>query len=1085
MIIFFKKIVLLLCILFISTSNAQQLNFKHFGIEDGLPQSGINAITHDNFGNIWIGTSSGLCSYNGIKFTNYSKKNGLAENRVTSLFKTQNNLLLIGHAGGSLSIYHILDKRLSKLDFSILKINTAISDIIVDEQDNIWIGTQGQGVFCYKPSEAEKKQKLYFNQGTLFKTSFVEYAQLYCNDLLALKNGVLVATNNGIVQLVLSQSKIINTSLENFTIPNNTIVTSLAYFNNNLYLGTVNAGMYSYDFIFKKLITQFTIANGILENHITSLFATDNYLFIGTKNKGVSKYIPALANLKEPTLQFQSLTINSGLTSEHINCIDVDAEKNIWIGTIYKLNQYFDEQFEIYGRNQGLPNSIIWSILPDRISNDLWVGTDNGLYKLKRNANTNKSIFEPIAEMKENEVNNITALYQDDKGDLWFSNFGKGIYKYSYTTKKISKFDKISATEIFSITGDNKSIIWIATNKQGIYAYNTNADSIIQYTTDAGLGGNSVYQVYRDSKNNIWAAVIDGNVSVWNGVTWKQFDKKDNYDIKFTLSIFEDSKGKIWLGTYEKGLYTFQENIFKKTSNSNSNAELIYALQEDVNKNLWVGTNVGLEKINISNNVVKHYSKYDGFLGVEINPNAICKTSDENIWMGTIIGLVNYQPNKSRNINFLPVLTLNEPRIFYENIKNPENKTYNYKQDHFTFDFSGSNLTNPRDVIYEYFLEGVDDIWLPKTSVNYVTYQNLAPGSYTFKLRASSDNKKWTAIKTYNFIIKPPFYKTWIFYIIAGLLFLLFIILFIYIRTRALKRVNKMLEDQVQDRTRELKDERDNVSKKNEQINLQNIALERINTNITDSINYAKRIQDTLFVTVNEFEDALRDAFILFRPKDIVSGDFYWMKQVDNKVAFSLADCTGHGVPGAFMSIMGYNLLNEITAEQNLEISPVVIMNELKKRLQNSLSHHHDDDKLADGMDMAMCCIDFDTLKLKYTGAFISLYIIRNGNIIEFKADKYSIGKSFYDLDFKSFNEHSFQLMKGDILYLFSDGYPDQKISKDNNVSKYYLRNFKNLLLQIHNKSTKIQMVLLEDELNKYMENEQTDDITVIGIKIN
>jgi len=273
-----------------------------------------------------------------------------------------------------------------------------------------------------------------------------------------------------------------------------------------------------------------------------------------------------------------------------------------------------------------------------------------------------------------------------------------------------------------------------------------------------------------------------------------------------------------------------------------------------------------------------------------------------------------------------------------------------------------------------------------------------------------------------------------------------------------LKKANQNLEQKVKERTRQIEQQRNNI---------------------TDSIQYASRIQNALLPQDDEILGLLPHHFILNRPKDIVSGDYFWISHLNHSMIVAVADCTGHGVPGAFMSILGINFLNEIV--NSLEtIRANVILNELRGKLIKSLRQSGTKDEARDGMEIALCVIDFDSKKLQYSGAFRPMYLIRKKELFVIKGDRMPIG--IYDENEVAFTNKEMQFKKDDIIYLFSDGYVDQIGGPDRKT--FRSKKFKKLLLKIHQIPLDEQKTILEKEFNKWRSDlEQIDDIMVMGIR--
>lgn len=275
------------------------------------------------------------------------------------------------------------------------------------------------------------------------------------------------------------------------------------------------------------------------------------------------------------------------------------------------------------------------------------------------------------------------------------------------------------------------------------------------------------------------------------------------------------------------------------------------------------------------------------------------------------------------------------------------------------------------------------------------------------------------------------------------------------------------LEEKVRERTIEVVKQKEIIEEKNK--------------HITDSIIYAKRIQQAILPPEETLTSYLKNAFVLYKPKDIVSGDFYWIERKENKILFAVVDCTGHGVPGAFMSIIGFNGLNQIVNEYNIT-QPAEILNHLNKIITNTLKQRAEESKIRDGMDISVCSIDMQTNTLQYAGANNPIFIVRNNEVLEIKADKQPIGNFVGENEFR-FTNKEIPLQPNDNLYLFSDGYADQFGGPKGKKLKY--SSFRKLLLENHKKPMQVQKQMLDFMFEEWRgELEQIDDVCVIGVKI-
>ncbi len=274
------------------------------------------------------------------------------------------------------------------------------------------------------------------------------------------------------------------------------------------------------------------------------------------------------------------------------------------------------------------------------------------------------------------------------------------------------------------------------------------------------------------------------------------------------------------------------------------------------------------------------------------------------------------------------------------------------------------------------------------------------------------------------------------------------------------------------------------IEDQHEFVKNQNVQISEQNEQITASIQYAGRIQEALLPPDSQIQDVINEYFVLFKPKDIVSGDFYWFKKINKNIVFAAADSTGHGVPGAFMSMLGIAFMNEIVTEEfhnSDSCSASTILDDLRDKVKNSLRQTGEEGQTKDGMDMALILLNTETLIMQFSGAYNPLYIVRNNKLTEVPADKMPVG--VYLKDSEPFSNKKAQLQKGDILYMFSDGYYDQFGGE--NGRKFMKKRFRELLEEVSAKPLVEQKQILENSLNEWQgENEQADDILVVGIKI-
>jgi serine phosphatase RsbU (regulator of sigma subunit) len=364
-----------------------------------------------------------------------------------------------------------------------------------------------------------------------------------------------------------------------------------------------------------------------------------------------------------------------------------------------------------------------------------------------------------------------------------------------------------------------------------------------------------------------------------------------------------------------------------------------------------------------------------------------------------------------------------------------------------------STQNTPLMHYYRYRLLGFNKSWIDAGNRSHIIYNNLKPGKYTLEIKSNLSEMKIIKIT-----IPPMWYQSFIFKVF--LVFLIFIIVYVFVKIREqrLEIQNKYLEEKVFERTKQ---------------------LQLKNNEILDNMRYARRIQRAMMPSDSINTDLIDDYFVFLKPKDIVSGDFFYLKDFGNKLIFAVADCTGHGVSGAFMSILSHTILHQAIT-RNINAEPSFILDMIRDHIKTVLHQEGGEDDTKDGMDIGLAVFDVETKILTYSGAFISLYIVKDKVLTEIKPDRQPVA---YYINEKPFTKHEVKLEKGDILYLSSDGYPDQIGGKKN--KRLYSRRFKKILVDISPQKLEKQKLFLNKHLEEWRgDNEQIDDVCVMAIKV-
>ena len=456
-------------------------------------------------------------------------------------------------------------------------------------------------------------------------------------------------------------------------------------------------------------------------------------------------------------------------------------------------------------------------------------------------------------------------------------------------------------------------------------------------------------------------------------------------------------------------------------------------------------------KFNISDNDLAILKVFDNIISIY--------TTESDIWVITAENqLFRIARNKVRSTK--PGLSLfirsiqNEKGIYF----NISHVVFESGDNNIYFDIVAPGYHKKNSVLYQYTVEGMMIEW-SKWSAHSTINLLLPHGTYTLRVRAKDIWGNISDPRQLTFTIKTPFMQTTFFLVLLILLALMVLVFIIRFRERHLQNEKHILEEKVTERTAE---------------------IEAQKQEITSSIEYASRIQIAMLPVKEILSNTFSDHFVFYKPRDIVSGDFFWLGEDSHHIYFTVADCTGHGVPGAFMSTLGISTLNEIITNKS-DLHANTVLNLLRAKIKTSLHQTGKEGEAADGMDISFCILDKSRKLLEYSGAYNPLFLYQGGEIKEYKADRMPIGIYVGEKD--SFTNFEINVSRGDILYLFSDGFADQFGGPDG--SKYKKAMLKKFLASVANLPMEEQGALLEKEFEMWRgKGGQIDDITILGIEI-
>ena len=762
--------------------------------------------------------------------------------------------------------------------------------------------------------------------------------------------------------------------------------------------------------------------------------------------------------------EFVNFSEHNGLASINTTEVFQDIEGNIWIGTYGNgLAALFDEAFTFHDY-QDQTGRTLTAVLTD--DEGFWMAGHGKLVRVKTGLQSTKIEYGPASGLPRDK---ITALFEDENGHLWIGTGSSGLYRMNVRQGVISRYfvSQNSLENIVNAIDGADGIIWMATNN-GVFSINMATGKMERFGIGPRIPHNKINDVFVDSKGSAWIATqSDGIVSVNTEEEYSISAAEQMVVLEF-ISITEDEYGNLWAATANDGIFQFMADTLEHYSTYNGlKSPACYSIVDDGEGNIWVGHRLGLSKLDLERRIVVTYGTETGING-DCQPNAAAVTRDGVVLFGTSDGLVQFDTKKERR-NQTPPLT----NVISVNIADKE---YDFSKPivlpygiyKVRIEWIGLNYAAPEKVTYQYKLDGYDD-WSDPTSGVFEQYPRIEDGNYTFMLMAYNSENVGTEVPVeFRLRVKLPIWKTWWFISIAILMLISTFLVIIKYRERKAKQFQELLQKKLDERTREV------VMQKEE--------IEIKNKDITDSINYAQRIQASILPPISKLQETFSGSFVFYQPRDIVSGDFYWYDGMDDdKFVIVCADSTGHGVPGAFMSMIGTTLIKDITARKEVD-SPASLLEMLDQEIMSALNQNIEAERSNDGMDIIVSEVNMKTKLLRVSSAMRPMIIYRSGEQTYVRGSRSSVGGQ-YEKEDKIFETFEYQLMKGDKIYMFSDGYPDQfggPLGK-----KFKMVRVKNMLRDIHEKPMEEQYNYIKNNFEIWKEdNDQVDDVLFMGIEI-
>ncbi|MCF6365417.1 MAG: SpoIIE family protein phosphatase [Bacteroidales bacterium] len=1064
-----------------SSAQIDQISVQHYSINDGLSQNFTNSIFQDKFGYIWIATQDGLNRFDGYEFITFRQdpndENSLSNNYVIDIEGSKDTILWV-----------VTNEGLEKFDYKTNHFSTVIRNknhtqsvystnikaVKEDASGILWLRTI-DGIIRYNPEKNEFLEYKQTEKGDGFISDYNYFSILEDSD-----HNFWSGSKDGLIKFN-HKTKEFNTYKFDKKSGNNEVFS--VYFENQekYWVGTKN-GVYTFNPTTEKF-NKFTVQKNIL--NVRAIHKDNNSnVWIGTEY--------GLMYKKPENNYFESFKLDNYISDEvnvgNVSGIMQDNSDIIWVCSDYGIFKIDSKKkhFNLYrkGKNSSInfSSNTIYSIYYDAETEEIWLGTRAfGLNIFNRKTNQVKIYNKDNSLLTDNNIHCITA---DEKGNIWvgtsngpfiYNKFSKSFIPFSkYVNKDFNGYFKNNRiSSMFFDSGD----IWFST-LNGLLKYSNG--KIKTYKKDGtvnSLVANDVFKSIKRKNGEIWVATLHG-LSKLNPKTNTFINyTKDNKKISdnSVLTVFESSDQTLWVGTgtgLNKYIPEKDSFIFYTSKSHGFSNDFIYTIAEDNLNNLWLSTNKGIAKFNIKTEEVINFSQDDNLQGYEFNIGAVYSADTINeIFWGGLNGLNSIKlKNLTKNLvapkplitKFVKRTQKGKEEVL---IGNNNEVFLTYKESSFDINFAVPEYTHPDKNKFKYKIEEANENWIDLGTKNSINFFQLSPGTYTLKLIGANSDNYWNINPVTLIIhISAPWWQTtsaYIFYV-AFVIFLVLGGFFIY--NKEIRKENKILNEK-QIVAKEVEKQRELLSIKN--------------NNIAESMRYASRIIDALLPTKQFVKKLIPDSFVLFMSKEIVSGDFYWVDESKDKVFVAAVDCTGHGVPGAFMSIVGLDLLRNII-NQGID-TPGEILDRLNRDVASIFRKDELSGELKDGMDISMIAIHKKDNIIEYAGAINQLFIIRDDNIIEIKGNRFSI--SPVTTNYGHFKNHTIEVQDMDMIYLFSDGYVDQFGGPDEKKFKY--RRFRHMLLNNYRLPVEEQKNNLKRVINSWRgQLEQVDDILVMGIRI-
>jgi len=1037
--------------LFSAILNGQTLSFRTYDVERGIPNSFIYNLNQSDDGYLWVGMGNGIARFDGFEFFKVAYPDSASGRYATATFKDKSGRIWYGCSDGK--VYYVKGRSLVEVQLSNSK---SISDIISGPEEMIYVIPQGNSIYAISTSDPSETTEYSLSvNSVLFSGCFTRSGEL----LLGTQENLLICRFSSDSVSVLNTIEGFDYSAVTAIHPTeNPAKFVVGTDGNGLYLMNVNGTEFLLE-RFKEYPAWSTLS-------VQSIFVDrEKNLWISTFGSGVIEF--NLSSDLRSVSDVKTYDINSGLVNNDIKAFFQDIEGNYWFGTYgngISLLTSYAFGFFTPGRNNS-ENNILYI---NKLGNSYLLGTPSGFHFF----NYEKGVSESFTDLRKYVGQyEITSYYLDDAKELWIGTAGGGLYKRN-GAGKVTLFYRSGdsgADNIRDIKTDDRSV-WMATVNGVVILNKFTGDLRTTFDITNKLPHSSINTIFIDRSGRAHVGNNEGErlfminrdfeIEIANG-------KMEGSTVNRIQSFSQGRDGSVWISTRGNGAFKFKNDSVSAIERTGDLlSAYCYSILSDSENNVWIGHEKGFSKYNPATGSVKTYGT-DFAKGGLCNPSGMFESPDRKVFIGTTEGLVVYDSKKDNHVSTPPFtnlnyITINDIKYDYQPVF-----TLPYKKYIIRLNFVGINFSDPEKVYYSTYVEDFDEKWSSLSDTREIPY-SLGDGKYKFNIiSVNQDGASQEKPVSFMIIIKKPWWRTWW----ASLCWLVLlsgaVITIIKIREQSQKKIQEYLETELEARTSE-------VVKQKGEIELQNLE-------ITDSINYAKRIQTSILPDYGKLAEAFKDAFVIFRPRDIVSGDFYWFDRLDEeRFILVCADSTGHGVPGAFMSMIGATLLQDIVTRQRIS-KPSQILTLLDKQIFSTLNQNIEFGISNDGMDMVVCEFNLSKRHVRFASAMRPVIVVIGGESFYIKGNRSSVGgESAME---KFFDDQEYYLNAGDTIYLFSDGLPDQFGGSDG--KKLKIARLKRIIEKVADKPMSEQKILISEFYEDWKgEFEQVDDILLIGVRV-